>query len=144
MLRHAALHCLVLGALILSGCAAPAAENEPPFPAGVEADCAPWDGPAFTASVPFDTGRLITISIYRSPDIEGRHTFAFPDSSGRVGIAMFWPEFGAAEELAGSVSFDNVQRGTPIHGTFDLRSASGVRYHGRFLAIWGQRQAYCG
>ena len=144
MLRYAVLQCLALGALILSACAAPAAQYEPPIPAIVETDCAPWDGTAFTVSVPFDTGRLVTISIYQSPDIRGRKTFTFPDSSGRVGSAMFRPKFGEGEAMAGSVSLDRVQRGTPIDGAFDLISESGVRYRGRFHAIWSQHQAFCG
>jgi hypothetical protein len=40
------------------------------FPASVVRDCAPWDGPAFTVSIPYEAGTIINISIYESPNID--------------------------------------------------------------------------
>jgi hypothetical protein len=114
------------------------------MPAVVEADCAPWDGAAFTLSIPFDTGRLARISIYQAPDIQRRVTFSFPDPTGHVGSAFYHPEFGEDAALGGTVTFESVQKGVPVQGKFDLLSTAGLRLRGRFDATWVDRRALCG
>src|SRR5687768_7811837 len=53
------------------------------FTATINRDCAPWDGAAFTVSIPYDSVSTITISIWQSPDIKFPSTFSFPDPTGR-------------------------------------------------------------
>src|SRR5215207_9595023 len=51
------------------------------FPATVDRDCAPWDGSAFTVSIPLPDGSTISISIYWSPDIKLPSRYSFPDET---------------------------------------------------------------
>jgi hypothetical protein len=135
--------CYLLMALMESACSPPTPQP-PPLPATVSADCAPWDGAAFTVSVPVETGRSISISIYQAPDIRSRVTFSFPDPGNRVGYAFYKPEFGPDEALSGSVTLQAAQRGIPVEGELDLESPGGLRYRYAFVATWGSQQAYCG
>ena len=135
---------MALVVLILSACATPAAPNDHPYLAVVQTDCAPWDGAAFTLSIPFDTGRLVRVSIYQSPHLQHRVTFSFPDPTGRVGEASFHPEFGPVAALKGTVTFQAVQEGIPFQGEFDLQSTDGMHLRGHFDATWVDRQALCG
>ena len=57
----------------------------PMFSATVHRDCAPWDGVAFTVSIPYHSESVITISIWKSPDIKFPTTFSLPDEAGQVG-----------------------------------------------------------
>lgn len=135
---------LLLAGFILSACTAPAVPSAPTFPAVIQADCAPWDGAAFTLSIPFDTGQLARISIYRAPDFQLRTTFSFPDTTGRVGNAVYQPELGEAQTITGRLTVDPVALDTPVRGEFDLQSTDGLRMRGRFEATWIQAQAMCG
>jgi len=144
MTRMVVFESLAVCALALSSCSAPAAQNQQPLPAVINADCAPWDGASFTISIPMDTGRLVTISIYQAPDIPRRVTFTLPDASGRVGNAVYRPEFGPDEPVRGTLVFQGVASGVPVEGEIDIESAGGFRYHGPIRATWGQTQAMCG
>ncbi|HET6847099.1 MAG TPA: hypothetical protein VFH29_09710 [Anaerolineales bacterium] len=136
--------CLPLASFVLSACTTPAVPNAPTYPAVIQADCAPWDGAAFTLSIPFDTGRLARVSIYRAPDLPSRTRFSFPDATGRIGNAIYQPEFGEAQTITGSLTFDAVRRDAPASGEFDWQTADGLRMRGRFNAKWIQGQALCG
>ena len=131
-------------AFILGACAPRIAPGQPAYPAVIQADCAPWDGAAFTLSIPFDTGRLARISIYRAPDLPSRTTFSFPDPTGRVGNAMYQPEFGEPQTASGTVTFYASQTGAPTEGEFDLLTADGLRLRGMFHAEWLANQVLCG
>lgn len=114
------------------------------FNATVNRDCAPWDGGAFTISIPYDHGSAIEISVWRSPDFKYPVTFSYPDPKGNVGSAFYKPLSGATRELIGSVFFQYVEEGKPITGDFDLRSGKGDSYEGSFIAIWGNIIVMCG
>src|SRR5687768_9388569 len=73
------------------------------FPATVNRDCAPWDGAAFTISIPTDTVSTIHISIWQSPDIKRSAIFSFPDETGRIGNAIHNTQPGSPEQLTGTV-----------------------------------------
>lgn len=114
------------------------------FPATVNRDCAPWDGSAFTVSIPISMGATIDISIYRSPDIKLPISFSFPDETMRDGIALLLLPVGPPEPLTGRVWFQRVEPGQPIEGRFHLRSERGEWFDGKFLAEWEQQIVYCG
>jgi hypothetical protein len=114
------------------------------FPATINRDCAPWDGAAFTVSVPYDSTSTITVAIWQSPDIKLPSTYSFPDPTGSVGNAVSLSPFGEYEQLSGKVSFGPVEEGRPVEGEFSLRSESGEHFKGKFEAHWRDEIVYCG
>jgi hypothetical protein len=114
------------------------------FPATINRDCAPWDGSAFTMSIPLQDGSLLNISIYQSPDINRPATFSFPDESRRVGNASYLLPSGEYEQLSGKVSFQRVAEGMPVEGKFNVRSERGEQFKGRFVAAWDNLTVMCG
>ena len=114
--------------------------------ARVDRDCAPWDGSAFTLSIPVEgePGATLMISIWQSPDFKLPAAFSFPDETGRAGNAVYRPASGPDEPLSGQVSFTRVQLGSPVEGQFDLVSESGGGFSGRFEAEWGAGVIGCG
>lgn len=130
------------GTFLLSTVAKPA--PLPEFAATVNRDCAPWDGPAFTVSVPLNDGRTVSISIWQSPELGGPVTFTFPDTSGQVGNASVFSADGMPDELSGTVAFQRVQADQPVEGHFNLVDKNGVPFKGTFHAIWGDAAPLCG
>ena len=114
------------------------------FPATVNRDCAPWDGPAFTVSIPYDSASTIMISIWQSPDRLFPSTFSFPDETGWVGNAIRVTSSDEYEQLIGKVILGRVEQGTPVKGEFRLRAESGEQFRGKFEAQWGNEMVYCG
>lgn len=114
------------------------------FPATVNRDCAPWDGTAFTVSIPLNNGAIIDISIYRSPDIRLPVTYSFPDETMRDGNALLLLPTGLPEQLTGKVWFQRVEKGVPVEGTFDFLTETGRQFEGRFKANWENQAVYCG
>ena len=109
------------------------------FPATINRDCAPWDGSAFTVSVPID-GEIINISIWQAPDIPVPVTFSFPDDTGQIGFAYIHPD----NQLSGEVFFLRVDGESPVEGEFSLNAESGKQFNGKFKAEWGNGTAMCG
>jgi len=124
-----------------------ARRNQPPvqiFPATINRDCAPWDGPAFTVSIPYTSGSFINISIWQSPDLRLPTTFSFPDDTMRVGNATYLLRFGYSVQLTGKVFFRRVDMESPVEGEFDLVTEAGQRLKGKFKAEWDIQPVYCG
>src|SRR4030095_11405552 len=119
-------------------------EQERVLPATISRDCAPWDGAAFTVSIPYDSVSVITISICQSPDIKFPSTFSFPDNTIQVGNVSWSPQLGGSEQLTGEVWLRNVREGMPVEGRFSLMSESGERFKGKFVAEWESQIVYCG
>ena len=119
-------------------------ELEQAFPATINRDCAPWDGAAFTVSIPYDSVSNITVSIWQSPDIKFPSTFSLPDETGQVGHAYILSELGPLIPLNGEVSFQHVSEGTPVEGRFSLTSERGDAFDGKFVAEWEGQIVYCG
>jgi hypothetical protein len=113
------------------------------FPATINRDCAPWDGSAFTVSIPMQ-GAGISISIYQSPDIKLPTAFLFPDDTLSVGNALLILPIGSPEALTGKVAFQRVGQDIPVKGTFDLVTKAGEHFKGKFIAEWGNEIIYCG
>ncbi len=143
MKRTLGLRTLLLGSLLLSSCATAPTPSGLFLPATVSADCAPWDGAAFTISIPYAQDSLY-ISIWRSADIPTASRFSFPDATGRSGAAIYQTSTGQVQALRGRVNLGPVNKAHPIEGEFDLQSESGLNFSGRFSADWDRRQTYCG
>lgn len=114
------------------------------FSATINRDCAPWDGGAFTVLIPIDATTTITISIWRTPDIQFPIKFTFPDESGQIGFVYILPEIDPLQPLNGDVFFWRVEQGMPVEGEFKLMTESGEKLVGRFTATWGDQVVYCG
>jgi hypothetical protein len=114
------------------------------FPATVNRDCAPWDGAAFTVSIPFGDGTIIDLSIWKSPDIRLPTTYSFPDETGQVGNALLRLQAGLPEQLTGRVLFPRVEQDMAVEGEFDLLTEAGQKFKGRFEAEWGNQIVMCG
>ena len=123
-----------------------AARNQRPVQivsATINRDCAPWDGSAFTVSIPVQ-GAGITISIYQSPNIKLPATFLFPDDTLNVGNALLILPIGSPEPLTGKVHFERVGQDIPVEGQFDLVTNTGEHFKGKFIAVWENEIIYCG
>lgn len=114
------------------------------FPATINRDCAPWDGSAFTVSIPIEDKSIMDISIYRSPEIRLPVRFSFPDETMSLGHALYLTPPGLPEQLTGTVFFQRVERGKPVEGRFNFTSERGEQFKGRFIAEWGNEIIYCG
>lgn len=115
----------------------------PTFPATIHRDCAPWDGSAFTVSIPME-GQQVTISIYQSPEIQFPTTFSIPDDRMSIGNALLILPIGSPEPLTGKVSFQRVVQDIPVAGGFDLVTEAGKHFKGKFIAKWGNEIVLCG
>jgi hypothetical protein len=133
---------LLLGAGV--GCSAGGPGGAAVPDATIVHDCAPWDGPAFTVSIPWHSGEVVRISIWQAPRLEGASRFSFPDATGRVGSASYQTPAGDYEMLAGTVSFEAVSEEEPVRGEFRLKSRSGETFAGSFVATWANQRALCG
>ena len=114
------------------------------FSATVNRDCAPWDGAAFTLSVPLKDGNAISISIWQTPAIKSPVAFSFPDNTGQVGNATLILANENYEALTGDVRFEGVGEGMPIEGRYNFTSEGGEQLIGRFKAEWGSQIMLCG
>jgi hypothetical protein len=135
---------LLLAGLLWSVFSTQSQEPAQVLPAVINRDCAPWDGMAFTVTIPYAPVSTIDISIWQAPDISLPVTFRFPDSSGRVGNAVYRPGFGEPEQITGTAFFRRVGEGGPVEGEFNFERENGVRLRGKFKAEWGNQRALCG
>jgi hypothetical protein len=119
-------------------------EATPLYPATINRDCAPWDGTAFTVSIPWKDAATLDISIYQSPELMRPVTFSFPDETMRVGSAYLLLPVGVPEQLNGKVYFERVETGKIVEGRFDLVSESGEKLRGTFRAEWRNQVIFCG
>jgi hypothetical protein len=119
------------------------------LPATVRTDCAPWDGPAFTITVPLarrsaEPPTMLTIAIWKPADGHTPLSFVFP-RDGSQGSVTLQPRPGVAGLLTGQVRFRSVLASHPVEGSFDLISPGGQIVRGRFRALWERSQrTLCG
>ncbi len=113
------------------------------FPATIQRDCAPWDGPAFTISIPLEQS-AIRISIYRSPEIRLPVTFSFPDATMQEGSAALHTLTRIPDPLTGTVWLRRAEQGKPVEGRFSFTMESGESLTGRFVAEWRNEIILCG
>ena len=149
---RSAIFCLVL-ALSSASRVAPAARVRQAgalLKATIAYSCAPWDGTAFTTTVPAaalaggSKDAVISISIWQAPAFKDTVSFHFPDRDMKTGSAFYFDGKAPGVELSGRVTFQRVVADSLVRGDFDLVSASGVYYRARFEAAWSQLRALCG
>lgn len=114
------------------------------FVAVVNRDCAPWDGTAYTITIPSQAGSVIVVSIWKSPNLPFPVTYSFPDSSGRVGTAVLQSALDPFQQLNGKLTLQPFEAGSPVRGRFNLFSENGEQFTGNFKAEWGNQTALCG
>ncbi len=122
-----------------------------PLPAQIWNDCAPWDGPAFTITVPLarrsaEAPTILTIAIWEPADGRTPLSFVFPRDGARAqGSVTLQPRPGVSGLMSGQVRFRSLHSRQPVEGSFDLVSKGGEIVRGTFRARWvdGQR-VLCG
>ena len=119
-------------------------QPKPILSATIHRDCAPWDGAAFSVSIPMENGTVVEISIWKSPDIKFPVHYSFPDRTSTVGNAVLLASTGEVQQLSGDVRFSGVEEGQAVEGEFRLQSESGKLIEGNFSAEWGDLVASCG
>jgi hypothetical protein len=127
---------------------APVAAQPEALHAVAWADCAPWDGPAFTVAVGQQGSKVdpkhpwLRISIWHP--VESRHgvTYRFPDTDGRTGAVTYGGT--AFPSPTGTVSFSRNAATSDVDGSFDLVTPNGRRLTGRFHGSWVPRTIMCG
>jgi hypothetical protein len=115
-------------------------------------DCAPWDGAAFSVSIPLVAGLrrmdfpLIHVSVWQAPglNLKGAEHFEFPDVTGKIGAAFIQPRSGPVTPLHGTISFKRVMPNETTQGQFDFVVPNGRRYSGKFTATWNGKMMMCG
>ena len=118
-------------------------EPENILPATINRDCAPWDGSAFTISIPIQGGSLY-ISIFQLPNLQHPTIFEFPDETMTVGKTVLTLPFSPAAPVRGNVRLQRVEQERPVEGRFDLVTETGQQLKGEFIAEWGDDIIYCG
>jgi len=126
-----------------------AVQEPPPAPAVAWADCAPWDGAAFTIVIGRPGSNTVDpehawmrISIWHDADSRHGATYRFPDRDGKTGAV----EYGgtAFPSVTGTVSFPRRGSADEISGAFDFVAGDGHRVAGSFRGKWNPRKAMCG
>lgn len=137
---------------LLAGFAIGAMAAEPARTATIFYSAAPWDGAAYAMDIPLDatTGAerpVLRVNIWGNPEFAQPTTLRFsgrenagggPDrGSGRVSYQAVLDK-SLPQPLAGTLTFDVLQKDKPVRGTYDLATLDGKRtFKGSFTATWG-------
>jgi len=117
--------------------------------ADVARACAPWDGAAFSVSVPLregaDPGALpaLRVMVWSPPQFEHERTVVFADGDDRTGVAQYMEAEDRATPLTGEATFRQAADGG-IEGTLRLKAADGRRFERRFRGRLDDRMVMCG
>lgn len=136
--------------LMCAACgAAPPTRPEAVATAQIARTCAPWDGAAFTVSVPLgndaDPAALpaLQLSVWSSPQFDGERKIVFAEGDDRTGAASYAETVERATPLTGEATFRQAADGS-IEGTLRLKAADGRRFERRFRGRLGDRAVMCG
>lgn len=111
--------------------------------------CAPWDGAAFSVSVPLregaDPGALpaLRVMVWSPPRFEHARTVVFADGDNRTGVAQYAESEERATPLTGEATFRQAADGG-IEGTLRLIAADGRRFERRFRGPLDPGVVMCG
>jgi hypothetical protein len=119
-------------------------KNDPIFAATVNQDCAPWDGMAYTITIPDEAGSVVRVSIWQPADFQLPVMYSFPDSSGKVGAADYQSASESVQQVSGKITLQPFAAKAPIEGMFDFTLENGRKIKGIFKAKWGDQIALCG
>lgn len=129
--------------------AAPPTRPEAVATARIARTCAPWDGAAFTVSVPAGNGvdpaalPALQLSVWSSPQFDGERKVVFAEGDDRTGVAMYAETADHATPLTGEATFRQAADGS-IEGTLRLKAADGRRFEQRFHGRLDDRVVMCG
>lgn len=149
-----AMSCLFASLIISDIEAAEIPANGPEDRATIYYSAAPWDGAAYAMEIPLvrtsDASQpFIRINIWGNPEFMEAKTLYFSGKedpgggpsrgSGRASyqavLNKSWPE-----NLAGSVSFETLQKDHPVSGIYELATIDGKKkFKGNFRATWGNK-----
>ncbi|MGN6153603.1 MAG: hypothetical protein ACTHOH_16600 [Lysobacteraceae bacterium] len=130
--------------------AVPPTRPEAAATAQIARSCAPWDGAAFTVSVPatgdgVDPAALpaLRLSVWSAPQFDGERTVVFAEGDDRTGMALYAETVDRATPLTGEATFRQAADGS-IEGTLRLKAADGRRFERRFRGRLDPATAMCG
>jgi hypothetical protein len=126
--------------------AAPPTRPEAVATARIARSCAPWDGAAFTVSVPAADGAstaALQLSVWSSPQFDGERKVVFAEGDDRTGVAMYAETADHAVPLTGEATFRQAADGS-IEGTLHLKAADGRRFERRFRGRLDGGAVMCG
>jgi len=139
-----------MGAGLVLACAAcgaaPPTRSEAVATARIARTCAPWDGAAFTVSVPATDGAstaALQLSVWSSPQFDGERTVVFAEGDDRTGVAMYAETADRSTPLTGEATFRQAGDGS-IEGALRLKAADGRRFERRFRGRLDPATAMCG
>ena len=143
---------LFFALVLLTGFAASGYAADATRAATIFYSAAPWDGAAYEIDIPLDATAeakhpMIRVNIWGHPQYAKPTTLRFfgrenagggPDrGSGRV---SYQPVFDQSlpQPLAGTLTFDVLQKDKPVSGKYDLVTSDGKQaFKGSFRAKWG-------
>jgi len=111
--------------------------------------CAPWDGAAFSVSVPLREGAdpaalpALRVMVWSPPRFERERTVVFADGDDRTGVAQYAESEDRATPLTGEATFRQTADGG-LEGTLRLKAADGRRFERRFRGRLDDRRVMCG
>lgn len=129
--------------------AAPPTRPEVVATARIARTCAPWDGAAFTVSVPMSDGidaaalPALRLMVWSAPQFERGQTVVFADGDDRTGAAQYAESEDSAMPLTGEATFRQAADGS-IEGTLHLKAADGRRFERRFRGRLDPGAVMCG
>jgi hypothetical protein len=95
-------------------------------------------------SVSYDTGTVLSISIWQAPEINFPFTISLSGDGEKNGYAYILQELGPFIQLHGNIFFQRVNTKEPVQGNFDLTDENGNQFSGKFIAEWRNEVIYCG
>jgi hypothetical protein len=97
----------------------------------------------FEVSIIITQQDVIIISVSEQPGFESPVTFSFPDGITHKHVAVLAGMGMTQEKLDGKVEFSQAVMAIPFAGRFNLRTAGGKQFIGKFNAEWGDLVINC-
>ena len=106
-------------------------------------DCTEKGDWRFGVSITITQQDVIIISVYEQPGFEAAVTFSFPGGILTKHEAVLAGLGGKQEQLTGNVGFSQAVMSIPFAGRFNLSTAGGKQFIGKFGAEWGDVVMNC-
>ena len=112
-------------------------------PAYAKQECKEKGDWRFVVSITLGQQDVISISVNEPPSFESPVTFSFPGGIIRRREAVLSGRGGVQEKLSGKVDFSQAIMSIPMTGRFNLQTAGGKQFIGKFRAEWGDLVMNC-
>jgi hypothetical protein len=113
------------------------------YSAYAKQDCTEKGDWRFGVSINITQQDVIIISVYEQPGFESPVTLSFPGGITHKHEAVLAGMGMTQEKLDGKVEFSQLVMSIPFAGRFNLRTAGGKQFIGKFGAEWGDLVINC-